>query len=110
MGPARSEASKWHSGRGTRRGSGENGYLRDAGQIPSGGRGRVASTFDGRVRVDLSGRMLVAFGVKPDKSKAIELRGGDFFFLKGGQHHQVWAVDETLLDFSAEGPFDVHYD
>ena len=58
----------------------------------------------------LSGRMLVAFGVKPDKAKAIELRGGDFFFLKGGQHHQVWAVDETVLDFSAEGPFDVHYD
>jgi quercetin dioxygenase-like cupin family protein len=58
----------------------------------------------------LSGRLLVGFGVKPDKAKAIELRGGDFFFLKGGQHHQVWAVDETVLDFSAEGPFDVHYD
>jgi len=58
----------------------------------------------------LSGRMLVAFGVKPDKAKAIELRAGDFFFLKGGQHHQVWAVDETVLDFSAEGPFDIHYD
>ncbi len=58
----------------------------------------------------LSGRMLIAFGVKPDKAKAIELGAGDFFFLKGGQHHQVWAVDETVLDFSAEGPFDVHYD
>lgn len=58
----------------------------------------------------LSGRMLVGFGVKPDKAKAIELRAGDFFFLNGGQYHQVWAVDETVLDFSAEGPFDIHYD
>lgn len=58
----------------------------------------------------LSGRILIAFGVNPDKAKAIELRAGDFFFLKGGQHHQVWAIDETVLDFSSEGPFDVHYD
>lgn len=58
----------------------------------------------------LSGRLLVAFGVKPDKAKAIEMRAGDFFFLKGGQHHQVWAAEETVLDFSAEGPFDVHFD
>lgn len=58
----------------------------------------------------LSGRLLIAFGVKPDKSKAMELGPGGFFWLKGGEHHHVWVPEETIIDFSAEGPFDIMFD
>ena len=58
----------------------------------------------------LSGRLLVAFGVKPDKASAAELGPGGFFWMKAGDHHQVWAPEETIIDVTGQGPFDIHYD
>lgn len=50
----------------------------------------------------LSGRMQIAFGENPDQAQATELGAGD--------HHTVWFPEETVLDISSTGPFDINYD
>jgi len=30
--------------------------------------------------------------------------------MKAGDHHQVWAPEETIIDVTGQGPFDIHYD
>jgi quercetin dioxygenase-like cupin family protein len=58
----------------------------------------------------VSGRLLAGFGVKPDKSSAIEVGPGDFFWMKAGEHHAAWTPEETIIYITGQGPFDIHFD
>ncbi len=54
----------------------------------------------------LSGKALMSFGEKPDKSKAVTLTAGSFLYLPGGQYHTLWVEEDAVADLYATGPFD----
>jgi mannose-6-phosphate isomerase-like protein (cupin superfamily) len=57
----------------------------------------------------LSGKALMSFGEKPDKSKAVTLTAGSFMYLPGGQYHTLWVEEDAIADLYAMGPFDQTY-
>jgi uncharacterized RmlC-like cupin family protein len=54
----------------------------------------------------MSGRALMSFGEKSDKSKAVTLTAGSFLYLPGGQFHTLWIEEDAVADLYSMGPFD----
>ena len=54
----------------------------------------------------LSGKALMSFGEKPDKSKAVTLTAGSFMYMPGGQYHTLWVEEDAVADLFGMGPFD----
>jgi quercetin dioxygenase-like cupin family protein len=58
----------------------------------------------------LSGAMGSGMGEKADLSKGKMLKAGSLLALPANHAHYVWTTDEeTIIQVSAVGPFDLHY-
>jgi len=53
-----------------------------------------------------SGKALMTFGEKSDKSKAVKLAAGSFLYLPGGQYHTLWIEEDAVAELFSVGPFD----
>jgi hypothetical protein len=58
----------------------------------------------------LSGSAMISWGMKSDPSKGDMLGPGSFFWMKGGDHHALMAMTETIVDLNSTGPFDLIVD
>ena len=55
----------------------------------------------------VSGKAKVSWGIKTDVMGGDDLGPGTFFWVKGGEHHDFKALDETVIDLNSTGPFDL---
>jgi hypothetical protein len=55
----------------------------------------------------LSGKAKVSWGIKADVMGGDDLGPGSFFWMKGGDHHDLKALEETVVDLNSTGPFDL---
>lgn len=54
----------------------------------------------------LSGKALMSFGTKSDKSTAVTLTTGSFLYMPAGQYHTLWVEEDAVADLYSMGPFD----
>lgn len=57
----------------------------------------------------LQGSFFFAMGDKWDEKKGKEFPAGGYVIARGGMHHYAWAGDETIIQISGEGPFNITY-
>jgi len=55
----------------------------------------------------VSGKAKVSWGVKADVMGGDDLGPGSFFWMKNGDHHDLKALEETIVDLNSTGPFDL---
>jgi quercetin dioxygenase-like cupin family protein len=55
----------------------------------------------------VSGKAKVSWGVKTDVMSGDDLGPGSFFWMKSGDHHDLKALEETIVDLNSSGPFDL---
>jgi quercetin dioxygenase-like cupin family protein len=55
----------------------------------------------------VTGKAKVSWGVKADVMGGDDLGPGSFFWMKRGDHHDLKALDETIVDLNSTGPFDL---
>ncbi|MGB9140836.1 MAG: cupin domain-containing protein [Aestuariivirga sp.] len=55
----------------------------------------------------VSGNAKVSWGIKADVMAGDDLVPGSFFWMSGGDHHDLKAIDETVVELHAMGPFDL---
>ena len=55
----------------------------------------------------VSGKAKVSWGVKADVMGGDDLAPGSFFWMKNGDHHDLKALEETIVDLNSTGPFDL---
>jgi quercetin dioxygenase-like cupin family protein len=55
----------------------------------------------------VSGRAKLSWGIKADVMGGDDLGPGSFFWMKTGDHHDLKAVEETVVDLNSTGPFDL---
>jgi len=55
----------------------------------------------------VSGKAKVSWGVKADVMGGDDLGPGSFFWMKKGDHHDLKALEETVVDLNSTGPFDL---
>jgi quercetin dioxygenase-like cupin family protein len=55
----------------------------------------------------VSGKAKVSWGVKADVMGGDDLGPGSFFWMKSGDHHDLKALEETIVDLNSTGPFDL---
>ncbi len=58
----------------------------------------------------LSGKAKVSWGAKADIMNGDDIGPGSFFWMKNGEHHDLKALEETVVDLNATGPFDLKPD
>ena len=58
----------------------------------------------------LSGKAKLSWGIKADVMSGDDLKPGSFVWLKGGVHHDLKAIDETIVELHSTGPFDLILD
>ncbi|MBI3674795.1 MAG: cupin domain-containing protein [Rhizobiales bacterium] len=58
----------------------------------------------------LSGTAKLSWGIKTDAMSGDSLVPGTFIWLKGGEHHDLKAVDEAIVELHSTGPFDLILD
>jgi mannose-6-phosphate isomerase-like protein (cupin superfamily) len=55
----------------------------------------------------VSGKAKVSWGLKADVMSGDDLGPGSFFWMKKGDHHDLKAFEETIVDLNSVGPFDL---
>jgi quercetin dioxygenase-like cupin family protein len=55
----------------------------------------------------VSGKAKVSWGIKADVMSGDDLGPGSFFWMKSGEHHDLKALEETIVDLNSTGPFDL---
>ena len=55
----------------------------------------------------VSGKAKVSWGLKADVMSGDDLGPGSFFWMKSGDHHDLKALEETIVDLNSTGPFDL---
>jgi mannose-6-phosphate isomerase-like protein (cupin superfamily) len=55
----------------------------------------------------VSGKAKLSWGVKADVMGGDDLGPGSFFWMKAGDHHDLKALEETVVDLNSTGPFDL---
>jgi quercetin dioxygenase-like cupin family protein len=55
----------------------------------------------------VSGKAKVSWGIKADVMSGDDLGPGSFFWMKSGDHHDLKAIEETVVDLNSTGPFDL---
>lgn len=55
----------------------------------------------------VSGKAKVFWGIKADALDGDDLGPGSFFWMKSGDHHDLKALEETIVDLNSTGPFDL---
>ena len=55
----------------------------------------------------VSGKAKVSWGIKTDVMSSDDLGPGSFFWMKSGDHHDLKALEETVVDLNSNGPFDL---
>jgi quercetin dioxygenase-like cupin family protein len=55
----------------------------------------------------VSGKAKVSWGIKADVMSGDDLGPGSFFWMKSGDHHDLKALEETIVDLNSSGPFDL---
>jgi quercetin dioxygenase-like cupin family protein len=55
----------------------------------------------------VSGKAKVSWGLKADVMGGDDLGPGSFFWMKSGDHHDLKAIEETIVDLNSTGPFDL---
>jgi quercetin dioxygenase-like cupin family protein len=55
----------------------------------------------------VSGKAKVSWGVRADVMGGDDLGPGSFFWMKNGDHHDLKALEETIVDLNSTGPFDL---
>jgi len=55
----------------------------------------------------VSGKAKVSWGVRADVMGGDDLVPGSFFWMKNGDHHDLKALEETIVDLNSTGPFDL---
>jgi quercetin dioxygenase-like cupin family protein len=55
----------------------------------------------------VSGKAKVSWGTKVDVMGGDDLGPGSFFWMKKGEHHDLKALEETIVDLNSTGPFDL---
>ena len=55
----------------------------------------------------VSGKAKVSWGIKADVMNGDDLGPGSFFWMKSGEHHDLKALEETIVDLNSTGPFDL---
>jgi quercetin dioxygenase-like cupin family protein len=55
----------------------------------------------------VSGKAKVSWGIKADVMSGDDLGPGSFFWMKSGDHHDLKALEETVVDLNSTGPFDL---
>lgn len=55
----------------------------------------------------VSGKAKLSWGVKADVMSGDDLGPGSFFWMQGGDHHDLKAIEETVVDLNSTGPFDL---
>lgn len=58
----------------------------------------------------VSGKAKVSWGSKADVMGGDDLGPGSFFWMKSGDHHDLKALEETVVDLNSIGPFDLLVD
>lgn len=58
----------------------------------------------------VSGKAKLSWGVKADVMGGDDLGPGSFFWMKSGDHHDLKALEETIVDLNSIGPFDLLVD
>jgi quercetin dioxygenase-like cupin family protein len=55
----------------------------------------------------VSGKAKVSWGLKADVMSGDDIGPGSFFWMKSGDHHDLKAIEETIVDLNSTGPFDL---
>jgi len=55
----------------------------------------------------VSGKAKVSWGIKSDVMGGDDIGPGSFFWMKSGDHHDLKALEETIVDLNSTGPFDL---
>jgi quercetin dioxygenase-like cupin family protein len=55
----------------------------------------------------VSGKAKVSWGLKADVMGGDDLGPGSFFWMTNGDHHDLKALEETIVDLNSTGPFDL---
>jgi quercetin dioxygenase-like cupin family protein len=55
----------------------------------------------------VSGKAKVSWGIKADVMGGDDIGPGSFFWMKSGDHHDLKALEETIVDINSTGPFDL---
>lgn len=55
----------------------------------------------------VSGKAKVSWGIKADVMGGDDMGSGAFFWMKSGEHHDLKALEETVVDLNSMGPFDL---
>jgi quercetin dioxygenase-like cupin family protein len=55
----------------------------------------------------VSGKAKVSWGIKADVMGGDDIGPGSFFWMKSGDHHDLKALEETIVDLNSTGPFDL---
>ncbi len=55
----------------------------------------------------VSGKAKVSWGIKADVMGGDDIGPGAFFWMKAGDHHDLKALEETIVDLNSTGPFDL---
>ena len=55
----------------------------------------------------VSGKAKVSWGVRADVMAGDDLGPGSFFWMRKGDHHDLKALEETVVDLNSTGPFDL---
>ncbi len=55
----------------------------------------------------VSGKAKVSWGIKTDVMSGDDLGPGSFFWMTNGDHHDLKALEDTIVDLNSTGPFDL---
>ncbi len=55
----------------------------------------------------VSGKAKVSWGLKADVMGGDDIGPGSFFWMQNGDHHDLKALEETIVDLNSTGPFDL---
>ena len=55
----------------------------------------------------VSGKAKVSWGLKSDVMGGDDIGPGSFFWMQSGDHHDLKALEETIVDLNSTGPFDL---
>jgi quercetin dioxygenase-like cupin family protein len=77
--------------------------------IPAGARLQPHShPQDERVTI-FSGLVRVGFGETFDEARMASFGPGSFYINPAGSRHYVWVVEETVMQITGMGPWEIHY-
>ena len=109
MGPCARRASGWGTGRSALRRSQQGGLVRASTQVAKGVSRCSTLAFRAGDRHRPRGDVPFGHGETADPSKAQPLPAGSFIALPPGHVHHVFIDEDTVIQISTNGPWDLNY-